>query len=153
MANLEERVIVLEAQAEAQTRAIDGLRQEIADLRVDLRTSVVALRGELGAIDIALRSDLIAFSTDSHRRTIAPSHPRTVAPWYRSDCQFTGTSRFNSSSQFCTTMRLGAGRAPDDAVASFLMNRNRCPSAVTSYLRVPETAKRARRTASSGCRR
>ena len=53
MANLEERVTDLEGHAESQTRAIDGLRADIADLRGELRTSVAQLRSET-----ALRSDI-----------------------------------------------------------------------------------------------
>lgn len=53
VANLEERVTDLEGHAESQTRAIDGLRTDIADLRGELRTSVAQLRSEM-----ALRSDI-----------------------------------------------------------------------------------------------
>lgn len=53
MANLEERVTYLEGHAETQTKAIDGLRTEVADLRGELRTSVAQLRSEM-----ALRSDI-----------------------------------------------------------------------------------------------
>ena len=48
MANLETRVTDLEGQAENQTRAIDGLRTEVAELRCD----IAAVRG-----DMALRSE------------------------------------------------------------------------------------------------
>jgi len=60
VARLEERVADLEGHAEAQTRAIDGLRQDIAGLRVELRSSVAEVRSEMATIrsDMALRSDI-----------------------------------------------------------------------------------------------
>ena len=53
MANLEERITDLEEHAEGETRAIDGLRTELADLRGEHRSSVAQLRSEM-----ALRSDI-----------------------------------------------------------------------------------------------
>lgn len=53
MANLEERVTILEAHADKHTVAVEALRAEIADLRVELRTEIAAIRGEM-----PLRSDL-----------------------------------------------------------------------------------------------
>ena len=60
MAKVEERVADLEGHAEAQTRAIDGVRQDIADLRVELRSGVAEVRSEMATIrsDMALRSDI-----------------------------------------------------------------------------------------------
>ena len=53
MANLTERVTDLEEQAENHTKAVDGLRTDIADLRGELRAGVAQLRSEM-----ALRSDI-----------------------------------------------------------------------------------------------
>ena len=53
MANLSERVTNLEGQAENHTKAGDGLRTDVADLRGELRTGVAQLRSEM-----ALRSDV-----------------------------------------------------------------------------------------------
>lgn len=52
MANLEERVASLETQADKHAVAVEALRTDIADLRVELRTDIAAIRS-----DMALRSD------------------------------------------------------------------------------------------------
>lgn len=52
MANLEERVASLEAQTDKHAVAVGALRTDIADLRVELRTELATLRG-----DMALRSE------------------------------------------------------------------------------------------------
>ena len=57
----------------------------------------------------------------------------------RDRSQRVGTSRFSSSVQCCTTTRL-ADTASADTSLVLLANRNRCRSALTSYLRVPVTA-------------
>lgn len=71
VANLDERVTTLEAQANNHTRAIDGvrteiggLRAEITELRGELRTSVAQVRGEMATrsdiaeLRVATRSDV-----------------------------------------------------------------------------------------------
>ena len=63
MANLSERVTDLEGQAENHTKAVDGLRMEVAELRADLRTGVAQLRGEM-----ATRSDFAELRTEMSRR-------------------------------------------------------------------------------------
>lgn len=59
MANLEERITTLEENRESHTRAIEAVRQDIAGLRVELRTEVAAIRGEM-----ALRSDVAALRAE-----------------------------------------------------------------------------------------
>ena len=67
MANLNERVTDLEGQAENHTKAVDGLRMEVAemraDLRAELRTGVAQLRSEM-----ATRSDLAELRAEMSRR-------------------------------------------------------------------------------------
>lgn len=69
MATLEERVIGLEARSETHTRAVEGLRQDIAALRGDLtgvlanmalRSETAALQRELAAVraEMATRTDI-----------------------------------------------------------------------------------------------
>lgn len=59
MANLDERVISLEAQADKHADAVDGLRTEMAGLRTDLR-------GEMDALRTELRGDMAALRTELH---------------------------------------------------------------------------------------
>ena len=61
MANLNERVSDLERHAENHTKAVDGLRMEVAELRADLRTGVAQLRGDT-------RSDFAELRTEISRR-------------------------------------------------------------------------------------
>ena len=68
MANLEERVTTVEAHAGAQTRAIDGLRQDIADLRVELRMSVAELRGDTATVRTELRGEITELRGELSRR-------------------------------------------------------------------------------------
>lgn len=68
MANLEERVTSLEAQADKHAVAVDDLRQEMAALRTEMRGAMAALRTELRS-DVAvlrteLRSDMAGLRTD-----------------------------------------------------------------------------------------
>jgi len=70
VANLEERVNIVEAQSDAHARAIDGLgseiralRTEMGALRTELRTEMGALRTEMGALRTEmtdLRRDMVA---------------------------------------------------------------------------------------------
>ena len=59
VANLDERVISLEAQADKHADAVDGLRTEMAGLRTDLR-------GEMDALRTELRGDMAALRTELH---------------------------------------------------------------------------------------
>ena len=61
VANLTERVTDLEGHAENHTKAVDGLRMEVAELRADLRTGVAQLRGDT-------RSDFAELRTEISRR-------------------------------------------------------------------------------------
>ena len=63
MANLNERVTDLEGQAENHTKAVDGLRMDVAELRAELRTGVAQLRSEM-----ATRSDLAEIRAEMSRR-------------------------------------------------------------------------------------
>ena len=53
MGNLEERVIELEGQARSHTTALDGVRVEVGELRLELRTSIAQVRSEM-----ATRTDI-----------------------------------------------------------------------------------------------
>ena len=70
VANLDERVISLEAQADKHADAVDGLRTEMAGLRTDLRGEMDALRtdlrGEMDALRTELRGDMAALRTELH---------------------------------------------------------------------------------------
>lgn len=54
MASLEERVANLEAHTDKHAAAVGALRTDIADLRLELRTEIATLRGEM-----ALRSETV----------------------------------------------------------------------------------------------
>jgi chromosome segregation ATPase len=62
VANLEERVASLEAQTDKHAVAVEALRTDIANLRVELRTEFAAFRG-----DMALRSE----TAELHRELAA----------------------------------------------------------------------------------
>ncbi len=59
MANLEERVAIVEAQADRHATAIEGLRSDMSSLRVELRTEIAAVRSEM-----ALRSEMTEFRAE-----------------------------------------------------------------------------------------
>ena len=63
MANLEERVNIVEAQSDAHARAIDGLGSEIRALRTEMGALRTELRTEMGALRTEmtdLRRDMVA---------------------------------------------------------------------------------------------
>ena len=63
MASLDERVANLEAQTDTHAIAVTALRADIADLRVELRTQIAAIRGEM-----ALRSEVSELRGEMNRR-------------------------------------------------------------------------------------
>ena len=58
MADLEERVTSLEGHSDNHALALNGVRNEIVELRADLRTSVADVRAELRTAAAELRSDV-----------------------------------------------------------------------------------------------
>jgi VIT1/CCC1 family predicted Fe2+/Mn2+ transporter len=68
VASLNERVTNLESQSDKHAATIAALRTDIADLRLELRTDLAAVRGEMATLrgDMALRSE-----TAELRREIA----------------------------------------------------------------------------------
>ena len=77
MANLEERVNIVEGQSDAHAHAIDRLRIEIAAVRSDmatrgemasLRTEMADLRRDMVAGDAALRSEIAELRGEMGRR-------------------------------------------------------------------------------------
>ena len=61
MASLEERVAGLEGQTDRYAVAVEALRADISDLRVEQRTNVAQLRGDIAAVrgDMALRTETV----------------------------------------------------------------------------------------------
>ena len=77
MANLEERVTIVEAQSDAHARAIDALRSEVAAVRSEmatrgdvaaLRTEMADLRRDMTAGDASLRSEITGLRGEMARR-------------------------------------------------------------------------------------
>ena len=83
MANLQERVVNLEAQTDKHAVAVEALRTDIADLRVEVRTDIavirtdmalrsetVELRREIAAVraEMATRSDIAELRNETSRR-------------------------------------------------------------------------------------
>lgn len=64
MGSLEERVTIVEAQADAHTRAIDALRQDLAEFRVEARTDTASLRSELRSEIAAVRAEVADLRRD-----------------------------------------------------------------------------------------
>ena len=61
MADLQERVTTLEANADNQTKAIEGLRSDVSGLRAEtagLRTDIAELRGEVRTSVAQLRNEM-----------------------------------------------------------------------------------------------
>ena len=58
MADLEERVTSLEGHSDNHALALNGVRNEIVELRADLRTSVADVRAELRTAAAELRSEM-----------------------------------------------------------------------------------------------
>ncbi|OFW16991.1 MAG: hypothetical protein A3F70_17560 [Acidobacteria bacterium RIFCSPLOWO2_12_FULL_67_14] len=64
MGSLEERITAVEAQTDAHTRAIDGLRHDLADFRAEVRTEIADLRRDMTAGDAALRAEVADIRRD-----------------------------------------------------------------------------------------
>lgn len=75
MANLDERVANLEAQTDKHALAVEALRTDIADLRVEVRTDIAGIRS-----DMALRSE-----TAELRREVAAVRDGMAGMATRSD--------------------------------------------------------------------
>jgi uncharacterized coiled-coil protein SlyX len=65
VANLEERVTHLEGQAQSHDKALDGLRAEVVELRVDLHTGHAQLRSEMAQV----RSEMAQMRGEMATRT------------------------------------------------------------------------------------
>src|SRR3990170_1815360 len=65
VANLEERVSDLEGQTQSHDKALDGLRAEVVELRVDFRTGTAELRSEMAQV----RSEMAQVRSEMATRT------------------------------------------------------------------------------------
>lgn len=64
MANLEERVNIVEARSDAHARAIDGVGSEIRALRTEMGALQTELRTEMGALRTELRTEMGTLRTE-----------------------------------------------------------------------------------------